>query len=69
MAYDLTADEIRLLKELKGAGSRGRLFSQASLVLARLMRAGYVKRRVTEVSADRYEITDLGAEALSDAMA
>jgi hypothetical protein len=23
------------------------------------MRAGYVKRRVTEVSADRYEITDL----------
>ena len=25
MAYSLTDDEIRLLKELKGAGSRGRL--------------------------------------------
>jgi hypothetical protein len=69
MAYSLTGDEIRLLKELKGAGSRGRLVPQAPLVLARLMRAGYVNRRVTGVSADRYVITDLGDVALNNAMA
>jgi hypothetical protein len=69
MTYSLTDDEIRLLKELKGAGSRGRLVPQAPLVLARLMRAGYVNRRVTGVSADRYVITDLGAVALNNAMA
>ena len=33
------------------------------------MRAGYVNRRVTGVSADRYVITDLGALALNNAMA
>jgi hypothetical protein len=66
MAYSLTDDEIRLLKELKAAGSRGRLVPQAPLVLARLMRAAYVKRRrVINASADRYVITDLGAAALS----
>jgi len=69
VTYSLTDDEIRLLKELKGAGSRGRLVPQAPLVLARLMRAGYVNRRVTGVSADRYVITDLGAVALNNAMA
>jgi hypothetical protein len=69
MAYSLTDEEIRLLKELKGAGSRGRLVPQAPLVLARLARAAYVKRRVIKASADRYVITDLGAVALSNAMA
>jgi hypothetical protein len=69
MAYRLTDDEIRLLKELKGAGSRGRLVPQAPLVLARLMRVACVKRRVIKGSADRYVITDLGAAALSDAVA
>jgi hypothetical protein len=69
MAYRLTDDEIRLLKELKGAGSRGRLVPRAPHVLARLMRASYVKRRVIKESGDRYVITDLGAAALSDAMA
>jgi hypothetical protein len=53
MAYSLTDDEIRLLKELKGAGIRGRPVPQAPLVLARLMRASYVKRRVIKASADR----------------
>jgi hypothetical protein len=69
MAYSLTDDEIRLLKELKGAGSRGRLLPQTPPVLARLMRAGYVNRRVTGVSTDRYVITDLGDVALNNAMA
>jgi hypothetical protein len=68
MAYSLTDDEIRLLKELKGAGSRGRPVPQAPLVLARLMRAGYVKRRV-KTTADRYVITVLGVVALNNAMA
>jgi hypothetical protein len=69
VTYSLTDDEIRLLKELKGAGSRGRLVPHAPLVLARLMRADYVQRRVTGVSADPYVITDLGAIALNNAMA
>jgi hypothetical protein len=69
MAYSLTDEEIRLLKELKGAGSRGRLVPQAPLVLSRLARAAYVKRRAIKASADRYVITDLGAVALSNAMA
>ena len=64
----ITDDEIRLLKELKGAGSRGRPVARAPLVLARLMRAGYVKRRV-KATADRYVITVLGAVALDNAMA
>ena len=68
MAYSLTDDEIRLLKELKGAGDRGRPVPQAPIVLARLIRAGYVKRRVIEASADRYVITAIGAVALGDAM-
>jgi hypothetical protein len=69
MAYSLTDDEIRILKELKGAGSRGRPVPQAPVVLPRLIRAAYVKRRVSKESVDRYVITDLGAAALSDAMA
>jgi hypothetical protein len=69
MAYSLTDDEIRHLKQLKGAGSHGRLVPPAPLVLARLIKSGYVKQRVTEANADRYVITDLGAAALSDAVA
>ena len=69
MAYSLTDNEIRILKELKGAGSRGRLVPQSPLVLARLMSARYVKRRVINASADRYVITDLGAAALTNAIA
>jgi hypothetical protein len=68
MAYSLSDDEIRLLKELKGAGSRGRPVPQAPLVLARLMRARYVKRRMIKASADRYVITEVGAVALNNAM-
>jgi hypothetical protein len=45
MEYRLTDEEISLLKELKGAGGRGRNFDQGSSGLERLIRAGYVKRR------------------------
>ena len=69
MEYRLADEEIRLLKELKGTGARGRILPQAQSALARLLRVGYVKRRVVKASADRYVITDLGAAALSDAIA
>jgi 6-phosphofructokinase len=69
MESALTDEEIILLKELKGAGERGRILPQAQSVLARLLRVGYVKRRAVKASADRYVITDLGAAALSNAIA
>jgi hypothetical protein len=68
MEYRLTDEEIGLLKELKGAGNRGRAIPQAQSGLARLLRAGYVKRHVTIKDADRYVITTIGAIALSNAM-
>ena len=69
MAYSLTDDEIRLLKELRGTGERGRPVPQAPLMVARLVKAGYVERRVTEGTSNRYVITDLGRMAIDTAMA
>jgi hypothetical protein len=69
MNYRLNDEEIQLLKELKGAGDRGRIFAQVPLVVVRLARAGYVKRRLIKASAVRYLITELGVEALENAMA
>jgi hypothetical protein len=68
MDCTLTDEEISLLKELKGAGGRGRILPQAQSALARLLRAGYVKRSAIKASADRYVITAIGAIALSNAM-
>lgn len=69
MAYNLTDDEIRLLKELRGAGEHGRPVPQAPLMIARLVKAGYVERRVTEGTSTRYVITDLGIISLGTALA
>jgi hypothetical protein len=69
LAYTLTDDKIRLLKELRGAGERGRPVPQAPLMLARLIKAGYVERRVIEGTSPRYVITDLGRIALDDTLA
>ena len=69
MDCTLTDKDISLLKELKGAGERGRILPQARSSLERLLRAGYVKRRAIKASADRYVITDLGAAALSNIIA
>jgi hypothetical protein len=69
MDYTLTDEEISLLKELKGAGARGRIVPQAQSALAHLLRAGYVKRHATKAATDRYVITTIGAMALSDAIA
>lgn len=69
MAYCITDEEIRLLKELKGAGDRGRNIEQARFELKRLMNVGYVKRSAIEGTASRYVITDFGRRALDNAMA
>jgi hypothetical protein len=69
MSYSLTDDEIRLLKELRGAGERGRPVPQAPLMLARLIKAAYVERRVIQGTSPRYVITDVGRIALDTAMA
>jgi hypothetical protein len=68
MDYTLTDEEIGLLKELKGAGDRGRILPQAQSAIERLLRMGYVKRHAMKPTADRYVITAIGAEALSNAM-
>jgi hypothetical protein len=69
MDYRLTDEGITLLKELKWAGTRGQMLPQPRFALARLLRAGYVKQHVIKASADRYVITDLGASALTTAIA
>ena len=68
MDCTLTDEEIGLLKELKGAGERGRILPQAQSALARLLRVGYVKRHAMKAAADRYVITAIGATALSNTM-
>jgi hypothetical protein len=69
MAFSLADEEVRILKELRGAGERGRPVPQASQMLARLIMAGYVARRVIEGTSSRYVITDLGRRALDDTLA
>jgi hypothetical protein len=67
MHLTLTGEEIRILKELKGAGDRGRKLPQAQDALARLLRAGYVKHHLRKANTDQYVITAIGAVALSNA--
>jgi hypothetical protein len=66
MAISLTETEIRLLKELKGAGDRGRLISGAAprVELVRLVRAAYVTERAISLDAVLYLITVMGLQAL-----
>jgi hypothetical protein len=68
MEYRLTDEEISLLKELKGAGERGRDCDRGSSGLQRLMRAGYVRRRPSKGTATRYVITDIGRIALDNTL-
>jgi hypothetical protein len=69
MTRSLTDEEIRLLQELRGAGERGRPVPQLPLMLARLVKGGYVERRPIEGASARYVITDLGRISLDTAMA
>ena len=68
MEYRLTDEEIGILKELKGAGERGRNFDQRSPGLERLMRAGYVRRLPSKGTATRHVITDIGRIALDNTL-
>ena len=63
MAVRLTRNEIRLLKELKAAGERGRIITAqtSSAEVAHLMSARYIKR----LSGTKlFVITERGREAL-----
>jgi hypothetical protein len=59
--------EIRLLKELKGAGERGRLISGSAprAGLMRLVKASYVVERAVSLDAVMYTITAMGLHALN----
>jgi hypothetical protein len=59
---NLTAAEILILKELKGAGG----FDQRSSELERLVWASYVSRQPSKGTATHYVITDKGRIALDN---
>ena len=65
----LTKEEVELLKQLKGAGERGRTIRafDTRVRLERLVRAGYVADQSTGLDLVHYRITKRGEAALSDA--
>ena len=64
----LTKEEVELLKQLKGAGERGRTIRafDTRIRLDRLVRAGYVADQPTGLDLVHYRITKRGEDALSD---
>ena len=64
----LTKEEVELLKQLKGAGERGRTIRafDPRIKLDRLVRAGYVADQPTGRDLVDYRITKRGEDALSD---
>jgi hypothetical protein len=73
-SYDKTTsilmeNELDLLKQLKGAGERGRTIRtfDTRLRLDRLVKAGYVASQATGLELVHYRITKHGESALSDA--
>jgi hypothetical protein len=64
----LTKEEVELLKQLKGAGERGRAIRafETRVRLERLVRAGYVADQPTGLDLVHYRITKRGEGALSD---
>ena len=69
-ANGLTAYKmLDFLKQLKGAGERGRTIRtfDTRLRLERLVKAGYVASRSTGLDLVHYRITKHGENALSDA--
>ena len=65
----LMENELDLLKQLKGAGERGRTIRtfDTRLRLERLVKAGYVASQATGLDLVRYRITKRGHGALRDA--
>ena len=61
--------ELDLLKQLKGAGERGRTIRtfDTRIRLDRLVKAGYVASQATGLDLVHYRITKHGESALSDA--
>jgi hypothetical protein len=68
MAIRLSVSEIGLLKELKGAGERGRLISgpASRAGLVRLVKASYVMEQAVSLDAVLYSITSIGRHALDN---
>ena len=65
MAILLSETDIRLLKELRGAGERGRLITgPAPRVVARMLKAGYVTKRLATSDSVFYSISPAGLQAL-----
>ena len=64
----LTKEEVSLLKQLKGAGERGRTIRafDIRIRLDRLARAGYVVDQPTGFDFVHYRITKRGEDALVD---
>ena len=65
----LMENELDLLKQLKGAGERGRTIRtfDTRLRLERLVKAGYVASQATGLDVVHYRMTKHGESALSDA--
>jgi hypothetical protein len=63
----LTQDDLKLLKELKAAGERGKNVSalEANPMLVRLLKGGYVVDRATELDSMNYRITRRGLHAIA----
>jgi hypothetical protein len=65
MAILLSETDIRLLKDLRGAGERGRLISgPAPRVVARMLKAAYVTKRAVTSDSVVYSISPAGLQAL-----
>ena len=65
----LTRHELQLLKQLIGAGERGRTISASTSPagMARLVKARYVTEQAASVNTTLYLITDVGRRALLNA--
>jgi hypothetical protein len=64
----LTPEDIKLLKELKGAGERGRTIhaSNARVALQRLAKDRYVIARSGEDGLVNYRLAKRGADAITE---
>ena len=62
----LTQGDLELLKQLKGAGERGRNVRELTtrVTLDRLAKGGYVVARPTDPGYVRYRITQRGQDAI-----
>ena len=64
----LTPEDIKLLKELKGAGEHGRTIHafNARVVFQRLAKGGYVFARTGDDGLVNYRIAKRGADAIAE---